>query len=70
VSLKSWEVKPTATNSIRCVVELIPQKAPTKAGTGVAPAAKGDAFTAGAQSKDGTPVQKADTAAAQAGAGT
>jgi hypothetical protein len=73
VSLKSWDgPKPTATRSVRVVIELVAQKPPTPAGTGVA-STKGDQFTIGQTKDQATPAgssSSADTKAAQAGAAT
>lgn len=73
VSLKSWDgPKPTATRSVRVVLELVAQKPPTPAGTGVA-STKGDQYTIGQTKDQATPAgttSAADTKAAQAGAAT
>lgn len=73
ISLKSWDgPKPTDTNAIEFEIEVIPQKPPVPAGTGVAPAKSGDTFTIGA-TKDapaGGGSAQADKDAAAAGAGT
>lgn len=69
-SLKSWDgPTPTPTRSVRVKLGIIPQKAPTKAGTGVA-ATKGDSFTLGGASSAQGGSAAADAKAAAAGAGT
>jgi len=71
VSLKSWEgPKITETNSWQVIIEVIPQKPPVAAGTGVAPAKSPDTFTIGQTKDQPSPSAGADTAAAQAGAAT
>ncbi len=76
VSLKSFEVKPTKTNSLQFIIELVPQKALAKAGTGLAPAKSPDQPGAGIGTAGGNvnAAQAASTAgdrkALAAGAGT
>lgn len=62
VSLKSFEIKPTKTNSLQFIVELVPQKALKPAGTGLAPAKSPD------QGQGLTPAQRAQAQAAAADA--
>lgn len=73
ISLKSWDgPKPTDTNGIEVEIEIIPQKEPVPAGTGIAPAKSADQFTIG-PTKDqpsGSGSAAADKDASQAGAGT
>jgi hypothetical protein len=71
ISLKSFEVKPTKTNSLQFILELVPQKALKPAGTGLAPPKSPD------QGQGLSPAQRAqaqaaaaDALALSAGAGT
>ncbi len=72
ISLKSFEVKLSPLkDSLDFILEVIPQKAPVPAGTGVAPAKAGDGWaTAGVTDPGAGSAGKADKAAAQAGAAT
>lgn len=77
VSRKSWEgPKITETNSYKVIIELVAQKAPVSAGTGIAPAKSGDKFTIGPTKNQpdggggGGGSAQADKDAAAAGAGT
>jgi hypothetical protein len=67
-SLKSWDgPNPTDTASITVTIEIIPQKAPVKAGTGVAAPKVGDDISGGGAAAS---AADADKKAAAAGAGT
>lgn len=71
VSLKSYEWKPTKTNSTQHIFELVPQKAVVPAGTGVAPAKSADTAAGVPTGFIGpTPAEAAAAKSAAAGAGT
>lgn len=69
-SLKKWDGPyPTETNGITVTIEIIPQKAPVNAGTGVAAPKTGDDITQGGNGAAAS-AASADKQAAAAGAGT